>query len=147
MTPRTLGALASIACLMAVGVAGAQAASNPNVNAEAADAAPPEFHSVLIGDFFYRDVRPVEGVKIRLSFTLHMSVEPEQREQVAELLGRKLHRVRSAVLTAVRLCRVRNYQEPDLHTLRLRIAAQVRRMAPGLPLGDLLISEFAYFTD
>lgn len=134
----------AVACLTAASVAGAQA----NRGRDAGDEQPePVYKSAVIGEFFYRDVRPVEGVKVRLSFALALSVTEEQHAQAAQVLENKLHRIRNAVLTAMRLCRVRNYQETDLHTLRRRIWTQVHRIAPELPRGDLLISDFAYFTD
>ncbi|MEO1497446.1 MAG: hypothetical protein AAFV43_09880 [Planctomycetota bacterium] len=137
-----LPALLAIACLLVASPARAE--PKP---ADEADAETPEFFGATIGEFFYRDVRPVEGTKLRLSFQLALSVAPESSRQTERVIKQKRHRVRGAVLTAIRLCRIRDFREPGLETLRQRIAAQVHRAVPDLPRGKLLISEFAYFSE
>ncbi|TWT46548.1 hypothetical protein [Botrimarina hoheduenensis] len=118
--------------------------ANGTVDAEAPQAG---VYGVELGDFYYRDVRPVEGAKIRLSFVLHISVAKEHEPLMKQLLDSRLNRLRSAALIGVRLCLVRDFQEPELLMLRNRMEAQLRRIEPRLPECELLISDYAYMSE
>ena len=124
---------------------GASAATDTKAD-EAAEVEP-QVEGVLLGRFFIRDVRGAEGVSVRISFALYAAVDPEQADAFRAVLTRVEKRLKSEVLVAVRMSRLRDFQEPDLARFRRRTLLRLRRTTPELPIDRLLIGEFEYFVD
>lgn len=110
-------------------------------------APPPPLKAVELGRFSIRDLRPAEGVKLRLAFTLYANVEAESFERTAGLVEKRRHRIRNAVLTAIRTAEQSDFQQPGLERLRRRVFVRLQRVEPQLPVQELLIGEFEYFVD
>lgn len=114
------------------------------------EAAEPTTEAVLLGRFRIRDMRAAEGIKLRLNFALYAEVDSSQAEQVKQieqLIEQRKNRVRSEVIIAIRTAEQSDFQEPGLERLRRRIFVRLRRTEPRLPVQELLIGEFEYFTD
>ncbi len=120
----------------------ASAADTATQEQEQAESLP--IKTVLIGQFFMRDLRVTEDAKVRLSFTLHAKIDPEHARVAERLVESHKHRLRNEVITAVRTCEQNEFQEPDLTRFRCRIQARLRRAMPQLPIEQLLVGEYEY---
>lgn len=132
-----------------VGVAWYGEARAVTVSKPATDASAeaPRLKGLLIDRFMIRDLRPAEGTKIRLSFSVYAEVAESNAESTRQLLETSKHRIRSEVLVAIRTCEQHEFQEPGLDRLRRRTLLRLRRTVPALKLEGLLIGEFEFFNE
>lgn len=107
----------------------------------------PQSRGILLGRFHIRDLRAVEGVKLRLSFALYAEVDEEDAESVAARVEKRKHRIRNEVITAVRTVDQAEFQEPGLEHFRRRLLMRLRRTESTLPIEQLLVGEFEFFTE
>lgn len=123
--------------------------ADPAVGAKPDDEAAEEvvIDGVLIGDFMFRGIRGAEGVKTRLSFSLYAAVDNAERDQFERVLEQRRHRIREQVITAIRLTKTSDLQEPSLARLKRRILMRLRRTSPGLPIHDLHFRQLALMFD
>lgn len=112
-----------------------------------AEEEPPKMVGLKVGRFMVRDLRPAEGIKVRLSFTLYAEVAEETRSQAERVIESHRHRIRNEVLIALRTSEQHEFQEPGLDTFRRRINLRLKRVVPALVLERLLIGEYEYFSD
>lgn len=135
---------ALLTALIALPAPQACAAANDEPEAEAEE---PVIEGVLLGRFYIRDIYGAEGAKVRMSFALYAAVTDEAASDFRAILSRTEARVKDEVLTAVRMSRLRDFQEPELERFRRRILMRLRRTAPRLAIERLLIGEFEFFVD
>lgn len=140
------------ACVFVSGSASAQAPATPPkamAAEQAAESDPkaPRAEVVLLGRFQIREVRATEGAKNRTTFALYAEVAPDQATMFRALLGRRKHRIRNEVITAVRGCEQREFQQPGLGHFRRRIYLRLRRTHPELMIKRLLIGEFEFIAE
>ncbi len=102
---------------------------------------------IKLGDFFYRDVRASEGVKLRISFTLFAEVKQEKEDRFLKIYDHTVKRIRDQVIIAIRLSETHDFQEPSLMKLKRRIKIRFHRVIPQLEIEDLMLRDFTYFTD
>lgn len=100
-----------------------------------------------LGQFYLKDFRAVEGVKTRLRFTVHASVKSEASEAFEKRLERRKMRVRSQVITAMRLADPAEYEDPHLKLIRRRLFLRLRRALPDLQIDEIYFSDFSYFVE
>lgn len=108
---------------------------------------PPVMAGIELGRFLVRDLRPAEGIKVRLSFVLYAEVEEDLAGRTEKVIKSFRHRVRNEVLVALRMSEQHDFQEPGLETFRRRIFLRLRRVIPQLVFNRLLIGEYEYFSD
>ena len=107
-------------------------------------AEPKPIKTVMIGQFYIRDLRATEDAKVRLSFTLHAKIDAEEASEAERFVKRYKHRLRNEVITAIRTCEQNEFQEADLTRFRCRIHARLRRAMPKLKIERLLVGDFEY---
>ena len=142
-----IAARAGALCAAAWGIALAEAVAAPTEEHEEQTDETSEIRGVLLGDFFFRDIRGAEGIKTRLSFSLYASVSEEHEGEFRRLLEKRRHRVREQVITAIRLTATADLQQPSLDRLKRRILMRLRRTSPGLGIGELHFREFTLLFD
>lgn len=106
----------------------------------------PELVGFELGAFVLKDYQPLGDVTTRLIFRAHASVKEDQSELFAKRLENRRHRVREQILIAARLAEPEELQDPSLEKLRRRILLRIRHSLPELPIDEVYLSEFQYFT-
>lgn len=139
-----IGLAAGVAVATLAGAAKGPEPSRP-ATAESADAPTPD--AVPLGDFRLRELRAAEGTTIRIAFTAYAAAPADQAKRLRKLLKTRRHRVRDAILTAVRLCEQHDFQEPGLERFRRRIWLRLDQTCPELGVEQLLIGGFEYMTE
>lgn len=145
--------IATIACLLVLASPSFAAKEAPAPNDKKQGESDPEAEvqpvwvGYEIGDFTIKDVRPAEGAKTRLSFTLHAAVIDEELPKFKKLASARTARIRDQVITSIRLSEPTAYQEADLGHLRRRILLRLRRALPELKIEEMLLSEWHYVVE
>jgi hypothetical protein len=132
--------LAAIALTAGAPAAHASAAPAP-AEEEGGDSAT---GSARVGRFDIRDHRPVEGVKLRLGFTLYVEAEESKAAALKSRVKSYEHRLRQEVITVVRTTDPADFQEPELERFRRRLVMRLRRTMPELGIVRVLLGEFEY---
>lgn len=131
--------------LLVVGLAIASPVAAASKDAKQGEPAEPEaIKTVMIGQFFIRDLRATEDAKVRLSFSLHAKIAEEDAQAAESFVKSHKHRLRNEVITAIRTCEQNDFQEADLTRFRRRIHARLRRAMPQLKIERLLVGEYEY---
>lgn len=133
-------AAAAIAVAAALFPIPAAAKEKPEEEEEAA----PEVVAFDLGAYSVKESRPVEGIKTKLSFTLHASTTSDRAEAFEKLYENGAMRVRDQVIISARLTEPAEFQDPKLDRFRRRVLIRIRRALPTLPIDDVYFSEFHY---
>lgn len=145
MISTTLKALT--ASLAVVTLAASASASGGGGHAAPAAEEGPAIKAVSLGQYLISDLRAIEGAKLRISFELYLDADEEHLHELRELVGAYKHRIRSEVITAIRICEQTDFEEPDLDRMRSRVIARLKRALPELPIEKLYVGAFQYFNE
>lgn len=100
-----------------------------------------------LGRFVLRNYRPIQGEKVRVTFTLHASTLADEADGFERRLERRRMRVRDQVITAMRLADPEEFEDPELRLIRRRLFLRLGRALPDLPIEEVYFSEFRYVID
>lgn len=129
------------------GTASLKAKATEGTAAEGEKEDPPTIFGYEVGNFSIKDIRPAEGAKTRLSFTLHAAVLDDELPRFKKLAAARQARIRDQVITSIRLSEPTDYQEANLGHLRRRILLRLRRALPELKIEEMLVSEWHYVVE
>lgn len=138
----TLAAAATLYAVLAGAATGAGVEDE-----DGADRIPVADRGFFLGDFLIKDLRPVEGAKSTLSFSLHAHVVGSEVERFEGYYRNRVHRVRNQVIISSRLAEPADFRDPELRRFRRRLLLRLRRAVPELKLTAVYFSDFHYAVD
>jgi hypothetical protein len=100
-----------------------------------------------LGEFVIKSFRPVEQEQLVIRLIVHAEVTPEQKARFTALWPSYQQRVRSQIITAVRVVSPQEFDDPQLRALRRRIFLRLRRVLPDLPIEQIYVSDFSYLVE
>ena len=113
----------------------------------AAEAKANQLMGVSLGEFVVRDFHPAEGVRSALRFELYAQVRQADLAKFEAVLVNRRHKLRNQVITASRTAAVSDFDDPELLMIRKRILLRIRRAMPGLPLADVVLTDYEFSLD
>ncbi|MBX3425766.1 MAG: hypothetical protein KF688_08810 [Pirellulales bacterium] len=146
--------LATFACAATFGggdrcAAAQTAASNKQQGAGEQNSAEnrPKPFTLDLGDFHVRDWRPTRNETPDLRFSVAVVFAPETSELTRERLRHWTNRLRDQAIIAVRLAESKDFVEPTLDQLQRLIRGRIRRTLPGVPVSEVLMTDFSLGDD
>ncbi|MEN1679537.1 MAG: hypothetical protein AAGJ46_08080 [Planctomycetota bacterium] len=134
---------AAVVLVAAIGIA----ATPSRAAAESSSDEPPLDKGFFLGDYIVKDIRPVEGSKTTLKFSIHAYVIGNDVERFEKLLKSRTQRVRNQVIIAARLADPADFRDPKLSRFRRRMLLRFRRALPELKIASVYFSDFHYSVD
>lgn len=116
---------------------------------EQAEEAPPSNRPPTydLGKFIIKNFRPIEHEQLTIKLVVHVEVAKEDQQQFEALRPKYHHRIRSQVITAIRLLPPQDLDDPELRMLRRLVYLRLRRVLPELPVSQVYVSEFGYLVE
>ena len=99
-----------------------------------------------LGQFNIKDLRPIRNETAKLTFTLYLAFSESLDEQQVDQLEHWKHRLRDQVITAVRVTQMKDFQEPDLSSLRRNILIRVNRLLKSKSVEEVFLTEYLFRT-
>ena len=100
------------------------------------------WRGVPLGEFHIQHMRPLENLKLVLSFDLTASVGETNEAYLVKLVAARKHRLRDQVIVAVRAAPTVVFDEPELVELRRRIHLRVQEVLEGSEIADIYLTNF-----
>lgn len=93
------------------------------------------------------DVEPTRGRTSRMSFDLHLALDPNTDSQEIKALNSWHHRLREQALVSVRATEVHDFIDPELKRFRKLMIYRFNRLLGKPVVTDVLFANFTFYTE
>lgn len=119
-----------------------------SADAEVSEAEKEPLRQILdLGSFRIKDHRPTRNETAKVTFKMHLAFTSELTEKQVEQLQSWKHRLRNQVIITIRTLDLKEFQEPDLASLRRKVLIRINRLFKAKLAEEVLLTQYLFRTN